>query len=72
MTMQHLLPTQYSKVSAWVPAKFKAPKLLPDIPAWLSGRSKKAGAEPQAAEKQFRQVCSRPADVFAEQHSTGS
>ena len=50
--------SQYTKVSAWVPAKFKAPKLLPDIPAMFSRRSKKTGAEPDDADKpQFRQVC---------------
>ena len=48
---------QYNMVSAWVPAKFSAPKLLPDIPAWFSRGSKKTGAETDGADKPaFRQV----------------
>ncbi len=48
---------QYNMVSAWVPAKFSAPKLLPSMPAWLSKRKQKTDAEPSAADKpQFRQV----------------
>ena len=49
---------QYNAVSAWVPASFAVPKLLPGLPAWMNMKKKKqTHAEPSDGEKPaFRQV----------------
>ena len=51
---------QYNAVSAWVPASFAVPKLLPGLPAWMNmKKTKKTHAEPSDGEKPaFRQVSS--------------
>ncbi len=50
--------SQYNAVSAWVPASFAVPKLLPGLPAWMNMKKKKqTHAEPSDGEKPaFRQV----------------
>ena len=55
--IMHVHP-QYNAVSAWVPASFAVPKLLPGLPAWMSMKKKKqTHAEPSDGEKPaFRQV----------------